>query len=85
MMMMDESGMKLLMEEFQKYVREKDFSVRVENTKVLIFRKNKSKEEMQWKINEKCMEEVNEFCYQGYWFMSNGKQDLNMSMRVKRG
>ncbi|XP_051161831.1 uncharacterized protein LOC127281899 [Leptopilina boulardi] len=81
----DENGMKLLMNEFEKYVREKDLRVNVEKTKVLRFRKKKDKEEMEWKMNGKCVEEVNEFCYLGYWFMYSGKQDLNVAQRVEKG
>lgn len=75
--------MKLLRNEFGKYMREKDFNVNVEKTKVLIVRKKKDITEMQWKTNGKCVKEVNKFCYLSYWFMRNGKQDLNIALRVK--
>ncbi|XP_043481252.1 uncharacterized protein LOC122510560 [Leptopilina heterotoma] len=81
----NESGMKLLMKEFEKYVREKDLSVNVEKTKVVRFRKKNDKEKIEWRMNGKNVEEVNEFCYLGYWFMCNGRQDLNVAMRVEKG
>ncbi|XP_043468318.1 uncharacterized protein LOC122502364 [Leptopilina heterotoma] len=78
------NGMKLLLNEFEKYVREKDLSVNVDKTKVLRFRKRKRKEYEVWKMNGKIVEEVDEFCYLGYWFSYNGRADMNVRMRVER-
>lgn len=40
-----ESGMRLSMSEFQKYVRKKELWVNVKRTKIVRFRKNKRKDE----------------------------------------
>lgn len=42
-MVEDDSRMRLIMNEFEKYVREKDVYMNVEKTKVLRFRKKRGK------------------------------------------
>ncbi|XP_051169309.1 uncharacterized protein LOC127286774 [Leptopilina boulardi] len=53
----NESGMRLLMNEFEGYVREKELCVNVEKTKVLRFRKKRMKDDQVWKLNGKKVEE----------------------------
>lgn len=36
-------------------------------------------------MNGRRVEEVNEFCYLGYWFNWNGGQELTVERRVERG
>ncbi|XP_051165700.1 uncharacterized protein LOC127284347 [Leptopilina boulardi] len=79
-----ESGMRLMMREFEKYVSGKDLCVNVEKTKVLRFRNRKEGKEEVWKLNGKSVEEVDEFCYLGYWFKSNGSQELHVSRRLEK-
>ncbi|XP_051167789.1 uncharacterized protein LOC127285695 [Leptopilina boulardi] len=80
----NESGMKLLLKEFERYVREIDLNVNKEKTKVMIFRKRKGKDEEEWMMNGKRVEEVDEFCYLGYWFQKNGGHELNVRRRMER-
>lgn len=44
----DECGMRLLISNFEKYVRKKDLCVKVENTKVIRFRNRKRRIEGKW-------------------------------------
>ncbi|XP_043464490.1 uncharacterized protein LOC122499949 [Leptopilina heterotoma] len=81
----NERGMKLLMKEFEGYVRKKDLCVNVEKTKVVRFRRIGEVEEVEWKLNGRRVEEVNEFCYLGYWFNWNGEQELNIERRIEKG
>ncbi|XP_051156194.1 uncharacterized protein LOC127278503 [Leptopilina boulardi] len=81
----EESGLRLLMREFELYVREKDLWINVDKTKVMNFRKKRVKDKEVWSMNGKSVQEVNEFCYLGYWFKWNGSQDLNVSRRIEKG
>lgn len=80
----DEAGMRLMMGEFEKYAREKDLWVNVEKTKIVRFRKRRGKRRYERSLNKREVEEVNEFCYLGFWFDCNGTHDLNVKRRVER-
>ncbi|XP_043465341.1 uncharacterized protein LOC122500467 [Leptopilina heterotoma] len=80
----DEAAIRLLMDEFGKYAREKDLCVNVEKTKVVRFRKRRGGKKYDWKMNKREVEEVDEFCYLGFWFEWNGTHELNVKRRVEK-
>lgn len=80
----EERGMRLMLNEFEKYVSEKDLCINVEKTKVMRFRKRRKIGKEEWKLNGSEVEEVNEFCYLGYWLQFNGKQNLNVERRIEK-
>lgn len=79
-----ESGIRLLILEFEEYARGKELWVNEEKKKLLRFRKKRGEENEVWRMNGMVIEEVSEFCYLGYWFVYNGSQKVNMSKRVEK-
>lgn len=79
-----ESGMRLLIGEFEKYMREKDLCVNVEKMKILRFRNRSEGGKDKWKVNGRVVEKVEEFCYLRYWKRCNGGHELNVRRRVER-
>ncbi|XP_076302038.1 uncharacterized protein LOC143220231 [Lasioglossum baleicum] len=70
----EESGMKLMIEEFRSYIREKGLEVNREKTKVVRFERRKQ-EKKTWRWGDGEVEEVEEIKYLGYIFKKNGGQE----------
>lgn len=79
-----ENGIRLLMREFKKYVKGKNLWVNVEKTKIMRFRNRKFGKEEVWQLNGKNEVKVDEFCNLGFWFKSNGSQELHVSRRFEK-
>lgn len=70
----EKRGMKLMIEEFRRYVWEKGLEVNLEKSKMVRFGKRagiKGKGEWKWGENE--IEEVNEFNYLDFIFQRKGR------------
>ncbi|XP_071578809.1 uncharacterized protein [Temnothorax nylanderi] len=76
---------KRMMKRLEKYFDRKKLRVNVGKTKVMRFRKEGGNmKKMEWKWKEEEIEEVKEFCYLGYTFQKNGRQEAHINERVRK-
>lgn len=62
-----ERGMSLMMRAFEEYVRMKDLTENVNTTKMMCFKKRKTKVEYECKMYGETVDQVDDFTYLGFW------------------
>lgn len=79
----EESGMRLMIGEVNRYLEEKDLEVSVGKTKIMRFGRGKEGKGL-WKWGEREIEKVDEYKYLGYMFRRNGRQERQIRNRVRK-
>ena len=81
----EESGMRLMMAELEKYLEEKDLVLNAEKSKIMKFKKGGGKEKNQtWKWKRKNIEVVKEYKYLGVWLQKNGRLERQMQESIRK-
>ncbi|XP_076660673.1 uncharacterized protein LOC143364045, partial [Halictus rubicundus] len=80
----EESGMRLMIEEFRMYIKEKGLEVNREKTKIIRFERRRQ-EKKTWRWGDGTIEEVEEVKYLGYIFKKNGGQERQIEDRIRKG
>jgi len=81
----EEDELKRMLKSLEKYFREKELSLNVEKSKVLVFsRKDRKKKGRTWKWKKEKLEEVEEFKYLGYTFKRNNSDEAHIKKVNKK-
>jgi len=80
----EEDELKRVLKSLEKYFREKEMSLNMKKSKVLVFsRKDRNKKGKTWKWKE-TLEEVDEFKYLGYTFKRNNSDEAHIKEVIKK-
>ncbi|XP_033214054.1 uncharacterized protein LOC117171111 [Belonocnema kinseyi] len=79
----DEKGIILMMRIFEEYVGAKDLTVKVQKTRMMYFRSRNTIIYYVRNINRQTGQRVEEFCYLGFWFEAERKNELQVRKRIE--
>lgn len=81
----EEEGMRGMLKELKRYVKEKELELNVEKSEMMRFKKEKGREKkMKWWWKGKRIEEVKEFKYLEFMFQRNGGKKAHIKDMVRK-